>query len=903
MAETRNTRLLVRKKLLSGGPLPTNALMGEPFINLYDGILKFSGVTGGAFTASAEAGVFEVGSKLYNQFISNEFNVNDEFKIGSAGTITKYAGTTSFVGKFLSGTTAGFVLADIASIQSEAAGETGEVQFNNGDAFGSSSAFTFNNVTNTLFAKNLTSDAITGGTLQLTGVASYNGDLSGSYTDRSLVDKGFVVNGLTTLESSLNTTINGLSTTLNTRIDNVEASLTAETAARISADNTLQSAITAEENARISGDNALNSALSTETAARIAADLVLQGNIDAETASRIAGDATLTSALSAETAARIAGDNALSSALSAETALRISADAVLTTNLALEVTRATDAEAVLQDNINAEAALRIAGDAATLTSANAYTNTEILALIDGASSGYDTLGKLEEKISFIISNIDPAELDSLTEIVEALQNLEGDATAALNALATDLQAAIDAEIARAEDAEAALQFAINTEEAARIAADTALSQSLSQEILRAQAAETVLTNNLAAEVTRAEAAEGVLRDDLNTEIANRIAGDAALQSALTSEINRAISAENQLAIAITNEETARIAADLVLQGNIDAETAARISGDATLTSALSAETAARIAGDNALNSALTAETASRIAGDNALQANIDNVEASLTSALSAETAARIAGDAALTSALSAETAARIAGDDALNSALSTETADRIAADLVLQGNIDDATTDLSNNYYDKTASDSRFVNVSGDTMSGALVAAGLTATDLTAGRAVFVGTDGKLVDSSEFTFASGLLTAKDITTAPAGTMVVGTGGLTVGSGGAMGTPGQGNLVVHGDLVVFGEKVEAFASQLYIEDNNITLNYNPSGDTSLGSIGAGFEVQDGLGTEGSTAFFRVAGTMTGAEARSFSTNLNDLRIRETGTAASPNGVRVLAETDILDGGSY
>lgn len=62
----RQVRLLTRNKQTTGGNLPSNALMGEAFVNLYDGILKFSGVTGGGYEPSSDSSVFEVGSTLYN---------------------------------------------------------------------------------------------------------------------------------------------------------------------------------------------------------------------------------------------------------------------------------------------------------------------------------------------------------------------------------------------------------------------------------------------------------------------------------------------------------------------------------------------------------------------------------------------------------------------------------------------------------------------------------------------------------------------------------------------------------------------------------------------------------------------------------------------------------------------
>jgi hypothetical protein len=52
-------------------------------------------------------------------------------------------------------------------------------------------------------------------------------------------------------------------------------------------------------------------------------------------------------------------------------------------------------------------------------------------------------------------------------------------------------------------------------------------------------------------------------------------------------------------------------------------------------------------------------------------------------------------------------------------------------------------------------------------------------------------------------------------------------------------------VKHGNLTVFGGSISAFTSQLYVEDN-ITLNYNPTGNTISTSVGAGWTIQDGNG---------------------------------------------------------
>jgi hypothetical protein len=179
------------------------------------------------------------------------------------------------------------------------------------------------------------------------------------------------------------------------------------------------------------------------------------------------------------------------------------------------------------------------------------------------------------------------------------------------------------------------------------------------------------------------------------------------------------------------------------------------------------------------------------------------------------------------------------------------------------------------------------VNVaSSPVFTGLVSATGFTDSSLTAGRVVYVGASGRLVDEAGFEYNS------TTDTLSAGHAMFGVAGQT-------GT----TLTVHGDIIVMGDAISGFTSQLYIEDNLIELNYNPTADTSSTSLGAGWSIQDGAGVAGTDVFFDIRGTGTTVSNRGFATNLYDIFIRESGTVNSPNGVRVLAEQDILDGGQY
>jgi hypothetical protein len=185
---------------------------------------------------------------------------------------------------------------------------------------------------------------------------------------------------------------------------------------------------------------------------------------------------------------------------------------------------------------------------------------------------------------------------------------------------------------------------------------------------------------------------------------------------------------------------------------------------------------------------------------------------------------------------------------------------------------------------------------------------GLSLTNLTSGRVVYVGSGGALTDEAGFTYDAGTNT---LSVPSDGAVSVGTGGLNV----------AGSAVIQGDLTVFGSAISAFTSQLYVEDPNITLNYNPTGNTTATSLGAGWTIQDGNGVNGGNVNLdiRSMDTLTGLTAsqvpsiteytastgyanRGFVTQLNDIVIRST-NITTPNGVRVLAEFDVLDGGQY
>ena len=107
---TRSTTHVLKNSDIVNRPLPSVLIKGEPIVNTADGIVFFSGFTTSTseWTAAgtgSTANFFEVGSNLYDLRLRNQ--------------IIEYQGQNggALVGKFLSGTTSGFVLGNISEIQ------------------------------------------------------------------------------------------------------------------------------------------------------------------------------------------------------------------------------------------------------------------------------------------------------------------------------------------------------------------------------------------------------------------------------------------------------------------------------------------------------------------------------------------------------------------------------------------------------------------------------------------------------------------------------------------------------------------------------------------------------------------------------------------------------------------
>ena len=146
----------------------------------------------------------------------------------------------------------------------------------------------------------------------------------------------------------------------------LQESIDAEAVARGAADVTLQEAIDAEVAARGTEDEALQGAIDSEVATREAEDTKLQENIDTETTARGAADEALQTAIDAEAVAREAKDTELQEAIDAEAVAREAEDTNLQNAINKEIEDRGAADEALQNSI-----------ATALSDSKSYTDSEI----------------------------------------------------------------------------------------------------------------------------------------------------------------------------------------------------------------------------------------------------------------------------------------------------------------------------------------------------------------------------------------------------------------------------------------------------------------------------------------------------------------------------------------------
>ena len=316
--------------------------------------------------------------------------------------------------------------------------------------------------------------------------------------------------------------------------------------------------------------------------------------------------------------------------LGSEVSARSTADTQLATDIGAETTRATTAEAALAQDIADEANAR----AAAISLLSAGTDSDVLServeriatdsdlqdQIDAeVSRATSEESRIEAKIDNVISNTDPAALDSLTEIVNAYQEADSDITALIGSNTT----AVSDEATARSNADTSLQQQLDSERGARIAGDAStLSSAQSDATTKANTAE---SNAIA----HADARDAALIGDNTVDgtsgntISDRI---SAAQSAETAARDSDVA---DLLSRLQDETTRSSNAESGLQSDID-QNAADIS---TLVSDLAAEITRASTAEQGNATSIAQETLRALGVEGGLRTDVDALETQINNLL------------------------------------------------------------------------------------------------------------------------------------------------------------------------------------------------------------------------------------------------------------------------------
>ena len=268
------------------------------------------------------------------------------------------------------------------------------------------------------------------------------------------------------------------------------------------------------------------SSLASEASTREAADTTLQGNIDAEAATRATADTT-------EATARAGADAALSARLDT-----LEADPTTATAVA-------------------------AGDAATLSSANSYTDTAVSNVIGSAPGVLDTLGEIADAINDD-ANVYTTLVSQISAVQSDVDGNEADSDAAEAALSGRLDT-LEADPTTAT-AVAAVQADVNQNESDSDAADAALSARL--DVLEADPTTATAVAAVQSDVDQNEAdsdaaiaSEATTRGNADTALSGRL--DVLEADPTTATAVAAVQAD------VDQNESDADAADAALSGRLD----------------------------------------------------------------------------------------------------------------------------------------------------------------------------------------------------------------------------------------------------------------------------------------------------------------------------------------------
>lgn len=250
------------------------------------------------------------------------------------------------------------------------------------------------------------------------------------------------------LNSNINTIVNQLNQNLVDAINTINGGIQEEREIREKTDSKLRADLTTESQTRKDADDALQAALNQEIAAREDADNQLQTALNTEEQERKAADEALQAAISQEISDRTQAIDTLQGALNGEVQNRVNADNELRDALTAETVAREQGDKQLQDALNTEVQERKEADN-NLQQAIATETSDREAADDQLQTNIDNL---ESQTNQQITDLNE-KLEESTESSNA--GLEQEQTAREEA-DSKLQAAIDAEVKRATQAETSI---------------------------------------------------------------------------------------------------------------------------------------------------------------------------------------------------------------------------------------------------------------------------------------------------------------------------------------------------------------------------------------------------------------------------------------------------------------
>ncbi len=313
-------------------------------------------------------------------------------------------------------------------------------------------------------------------------------------------------------ESALSGAIQALSGSSGSSLSTLQAELDAEEARAIAEEADIRADFAAAD---ASLQNILQTNIDAEETRALAAEAALQSDINAEETRALAAEAALQTAVDAEETRALAAEVALSGEitnlgfdLSSEVARALLSESSLQAAIDAEETRAMAEEADIRSDF-------AAADAATLSSAEDYTDQKIADLVNGA----------------------PALLDTLKEIADQLAADESVAAALANTVAANLV-----------EAKAYTDTEVAAEETRALAAEAALQAEIDAEEVRALAAETALSGAIQALSGNSGSSLAALQAELDAEEARALAAEAALDAAKFNKAGGAIDANGSVTL-------------------------------------------------------------------------------------------------------------------------------------------------------------------------------------------------------------------------------------------------------------------------------------------------------------------------------------------------------------------